>query len=123
MDPWFTAAGAASAATLTIHVFLGGPSVAAPLLAAKDLEPVAKYVNYYCWHLVTICLGVMAIAFFWAGAAANAWEVGVIATVMAGGFALWGLLVVIQKQQRYREMPQGWLFLPITVAGIVGVFA
>ncbi len=120
MNIWFLAAGATSLAITLLHLFGGGPTIAAPLLAAKDLDDVAKFVNYYCWHVVSICLAVMAASFAWSGLAATAWETAVLGTAMAIAFCIWGIALVIIKHQRFSAMPQGWLFLPVAILGLVG---
>jgi len=120
MNFWFLAAGATSFAITLLHLFGGGPTVALPLLAAKDLDDVAKYINYYCWHLVSICLMLMAASFAWSGLVVTAWEAALLGTVMAMAFCMWGIALVIIKQQQFRAMPQGWFFLPVAVLGLVG---
>lgn len=120
MNSWFLAAGATSSAIALLHFFGGGPAIAGPLLAAKDIDDVAKYLNYYCWHIVTICLALMAASFVWSGLAATAWEAAFLGTIMAFAFCIWGIALVIIKQQRFRAMPQGWLFLPVAALGLVG---
>jgi surface polysaccharide O-acyltransferase-like enzyme len=120
MDFWFLAAGGLSFAITLLHLFAGGPAIAAPLLAAKELDATAKYVNYYCWHLVSISLALMAATFLWSGLNADAWEAAVLGTVMAGAFCIWGIALVIIKQLRFRDVPQGWFFLPIAAMGVYG---
>ena len=56
MRSWFIGATLLSFATCAIHVVAGGRFVAQPLLQANDLARIAKFTNYYCWHLVTIVL-------------------------------------------------------------------
>ena len=121
MNLWFLAAGATSFAITLLHLFGGGPTVAAPLLAAKELDAVVKYLNYYCWHLVSIGLALMAAAFAWSGLVEAAWEVAVLGTVAALAYCVWGLVLVVIKQQRFRDMPQGWLFLPVAGLGLLGM--
>lgn len=50
-------------ATFLVHTFAGGPIVARPLLADTHLSPASKWLNYYCWHITTVLLAAMAIAF------------------------------------------------------------
>lgn len=123
MNLWFLAAGASSFVITLLHLFGGGPQVAAPTLASKELDAVVKYLNYYCWHLVSICLALMAGAFAWSGLAGDAWEAAVLGTIMAGAFCIWGLALVMIKKQRFRDMPQGWFFLPVAVLGLCGIIA
>jgi hypothetical protein len=58
---WATAATAA--VTWIVHTFVGGVFVARPLLADKGLPRAAKWLAYYCWHLVTLMIGAVAGAF------------------------------------------------------------
>lgn len=50
------AAAAISALAFYVHTFIGGPRVAGPLLRNLDLPKASKWLNYYCWHIVTIYL-------------------------------------------------------------------
>lgn len=121
MNVWFFAAGVVSFMITLLHLFGGGPAVAAPLLAAQDLDDVVKYLNYYCWHLVSISIGLMGAAFLWSGLVDTAWEAAVLGTAFAGGFCVWGIALVLLKEKRFRDMPQGWLFLPVAVLGVIGL--
>lgn len=49
--------------TFAVHTFTGGRVVARPLLADTHLPPASKWLNYYCWHITTVLLAAMAIAF------------------------------------------------------------
>ena len=120
MNIYFLIAAALSAAITALHTFAGGPAIARPLLATTTLEPAVRFVNYYCWHLVTICLALMAAAFGWAAALATAWEAAALATIMAAGFCAWGVMLPLLKGQSYKDIPQGWLFLPVAILGVVG---
>ncbi len=93
-----------------IHVFAGGPSIARPLLAAKDIGTVPKLTNYYCWHLVSIVLFAMGASWVWFLVEPQAIEVAMLATGLSIAFMLWGLVLVAWKRQRSIEMPQWILF-------------
>lgn len=123
LNLWFLAAGGCALALTLLHVFAGSPSVVRPTLAAKELDAAVKYLNYYCWHLVSISLALMAAAFLWSGLASDAWEVAILGTATAAGYCIWGVAMVITKQQSFRALPQGWLFLPVAVLGLVGFLA
>lgn len=110
VNVWFLAAGAATFIVCLMHIFSGGPQVAKPLLAAKDIDPTAKYLNYYCWHLVSGNLFIMATIFIWPGITTGIHELAIIGTIMAGFYMTWGLLLPKLKRQTYLQMPQGWLF-------------
>jgi hypothetical protein len=64
----FWAAAASSLVTFAVHTFVGGAFVARPLLSDQSLPKAAKWLLYYCWHIVTMLLLATAAAF---GAAAS----------------------------------------------------
>lgn len=43
-----------SAITFAVHTFIGGPRVAVPLLENSNLPKASKWLNYFCWHMVSI---------------------------------------------------------------------
>lgn len=109
-----------SALTCLVHVFAGGPESARPLLES-DLGLVAKYTNYYCWHIVSITLAAMAGCYLLAALYPQAWELAALATVLAAAFAVWSIALNLTVRPRFIELPQWILFLPITIAGLVGM--
>ena len=116
----FFVAGLLSAAIWVIHTFMGGLAVVQPLLSA-EFESVAKYTQYYCWHVVTIVLFAMAAAFVYSAFRSDANDLGWAMTSLAGAFALWGLLLPPLVKHTYAQLPQGWLFIPVTVLGVWGL--
>ena len=122
---FFLLAGGLSVAVMLLHLFAGGPVVAAPLLAAQDLKKVPKYTQYYCWHLVSISLGLLGLCFLWPALLGGSDDLALLGTVMAALYALWGLVLPFLSARRlsYLELPQGWLFVPIALLGLLGVWA
>ena len=120
MNILFLSAAVLSLAVCLIHTFAGGRAIAVPLLKASDLKPVPKYVAYYCWHIVTIVLGMIAVMFLFAGLQPSSLDLGWVATSLVASFCLLGLVVPPLKKQKYSHMPQGWLFLPIMLLGLIG---
>jgi len=120
MNLFLIAAAVLSAGVFLIHTFLGGRTIAVPLLKSGDLHPVPKYVAYYCWHLVTIVLAAIAVMFAVAGVRAQSLDLAWVATALTALFCLLGLAVPPIKKQKYGDMPQGWLFLPIFLLGTLG---
>lgn len=121
MNIFLALAAALSALVALTHLFLGGRSIARPLLQASDLHDVAKYTNYYCWHLVTITLFAMAAAFAWAAAFPEARALAVCWTVLAALFGIWNFALAIWKKQSLLHMPQWILFLGVSVPAFLGV--
>ncbi|MBI1364893.1 MAG: hypothetical protein GC153_02920 [Alphaproteobacteria bacterium] len=119
-DPWFLAAGALALVGLGVHVFVGGKDVARPLLAA-DLTPVAKYMNYACWHGVSIMLLAMSGSFFVAAKKPAAIDVAIQMTVLSGVFGLWVFILALWKRQPLFAMRQWIFFLLIAAIGLAGL--
>lgn len=120
MNTFFGVAALLSAAVFLIHTFLGGRTIAVPLLKAKDLHPVPKLTSYYCWHIVTITLAIIAGMFAYAAYSTDGIDLGWTATLLTLGYCLLGLWVPVRNNQKYQNMPQGWLFLPIVIMGVLG---
>lgn len=116
---WLYSASALSAITLLVHLFAGGVSAAKPLLAS-DLDPEAKYTNYYCWHLVAIVLATMALCFFVPTVRSSSIDLAALASAMAAAFAVWSFLLIGIKKQPLFSLPQWALFLPISILGLIG---
>lgn len=106
---------------MLIHLFAGGPEIARPLLQSDDIPDVAKYVNYYCWHLVTMTIGAMSVGLIWASIDVSQTGLMWMWTVMAVLFTLWSLVLIRWKTQNIWQMPQWTLFGLISVLAIAGV--
>lgn len=122
MNLWLVAAAAIAAATTLIHAFLGGQHVARPLLAAEKLRSEPKFTMYYCWHMATIVLAALALAFALAAAGQASRDLAVFATVGAGLFALWNLAMIALFRLRPAHFPQWALFAPMATCGALGLW-
>jgi hypothetical protein len=114
-------AAALSATTWAIHTFVGGPRVAGPLLEAS-LSPVVQLTHYYCWHLVTMMLGMMALGFGYAAFAAAGLDVAVFVTALSLGAMVWSMALTLWKRRKVAELPQWILFAAINVFAIAGLW-
>ena len=123
MNGFLLAAAIAGFITCGIHVTAGGRDIARPLLAARDLADVPKLTHYYCWHLVTIVLFALGVAFLWAAYDPGAAELAWFATAIALAFMIWGLALVVWKRQPTRLMPQWTLFAVIAALGLAGLWS
>ncbi len=120
MNAFLLAAAILTFLTWALHTFMGTPEIARPLLAS-DLPPVPKYTNYYCWHAVTIVLATMAGGYLYAALVDGAGDVAVLVTVLAAGFCLLGLFLMVQKKQRLVDLPQWVLFAIIVAVAVPGL--
>jgi hypothetical protein len=116
----FWLAGGLSAIWLVFHVIQGGKEVVRPLQATSTIDPVVRDTLYLCWHFITASLFIMAASFFLAIALARP-GIAMIGTALAWGYTLTGIVQVIAIRARYRDLPQGWLFLPIAALGTIAL--
>ena len=101
-----------------IHVVAGGREIAQPLLRQDTLSPSVTLTHYYCWHMATISLAGLAGCYAYAAISQDGRILATFATLIAAAFCIWGLMLVLWKRQRHREMPQWVLFLGLTASGI-----
>jgi len=123
MNSYLLAASAASFATFVLHTWFGGPQIVGPLLKSRDIPSVPKYLNYYCWHLVTITLFGMGGALGWAAYYPDGIELAWFTLFLAISFMVWNVWLIVWKKQSFITMPQWFLFLVIsalTGLGVVG---
>ncbi|MDO6730380.1 hypothetical protein Q4577_10140 [Marinovum sp. 2_MG-2023] len=115
----FTAAGL-SLVWCLVHFFVGGRDVARPLRADRSLDPMVRDVLWFCWHIVSVVLLLMAV-FFGLDAVGLTQGLALAATLLSLGIMMLGILSVPMIGQSYRVVPQGWLFVPTTVLGVWGL--
>jgi len=124
MNIWFLGAGILSFSLCLLHIFGGGKVAARPLLDTDDLNPVAKYTNYYCWHIVTIVIAGLGVMFLFAAYYVSARELAVAASLFALSFSLWNIGLYFWAQKQFRhwyDLAQWLFFLPIWVLGFAGL--
>ena len=122
MNAWLALATLLAAATTLIHAILGGREIATPLLAAERLHAVPKFTLYYCWHLVTIVLAALALAFGLVAIGLGSRDLALFATVGAALFCLWSLGMVGLFRLRIAHFPQWALFAAIAISGTIGLW-
>jgi len=121
MNLFLLAASAASFFTFAVHTWVGGPVAARALLRSSDMHDVPKFTNYYCWHLVTITLFLMGVAFAWASIEPGGLDVAWFAFALSVSFLVWNLVLIVWKKQSFLYMPQWLLFLGISAIALPGM--
>ena len=121
LNAGFAAASVLALATFAVHTFVGGIYVVRPLLAVEGLTRASRWLNYYCWHMTTLTLIVMAAMFAYA-----AWEpagrgFGVLFTVMAAAFSVLCIAVALKGSVRPHRFPPTSLFAAVAAAGLWGL--
>ena len=117
----FAAASALALITFAVHTFVGGIHVVRPLLAAQGLSRASRWLNYYCWHMTTLTLLVMAAMFAYSALEPAARGFGVLFTVMALAFSLLCIAVAIKGGVQPRRFPATTLFAAVALAGLCGL--
>lgn len=120
LNPGFAAAAALSLITFGVHTFVGGVFVARPLLAARDLTPASRWLNYYCWHMVTVLLLAMSGGYAWAATRPEALDLAVFLTLLAAIFSPLCVGVALRGGIAPWKFPAASLFALIAIAGVVG---
>ncbi|MBY6065303.1 hypothetical protein KUW17_01005 [Leisingera aquaemixtae] len=115
----FLAAAFLAALWMIVHAFVGGRECARPLAQDRQLPDVVRETTLLCWHLVTGCLGLMALFLFLGARGAEG--MAVAGTAMAAMMAAVGLLLPPLRRARYGLLPQGWLFVPVAALGAWGL--
>ncbi len=123
MNYWFLGAGSINLLWAFIHLFLGGRDIARPLLNSPNLEASVKYVLYVCWHVTTLVLVAISIMFLVAAyMSSQALVLSMIATLLTIAIVIMGLVIPPVLGQSYKIVPQGWLFVPVAILGLFGIF-
>ena len=121
MNTLLMIAAVAALAVTALHVFVGGRGIARPLLKSRDIHNVVRLTAYYCWHMVSIILAALALAFAWAALDPAAWRVAAFATGLCICFALLSFVLVTVTGQKHRHMPQWMLFTGLTALALPGL--
>lgn len=119
---WLALAALGSFVAFLAHTFIGTSVIARPLLEpSTGLSDEARFVNYYCWHLVTMTLLAQAACFAWSALPGNAVDLAVVAAALAVGFFVWSVVLNLRYRLAFATAPQ-WVFsLPISALGLAGV--
>lgn len=115
------AASVMSAVTFAVHTFIGGPRVAAPLLADKNLPKASKWLNYYCWHITTIYTFVMGGAYAYAAFNTEKIELVVFLSILNVSFAILSAVVAIKGNINPFRFPSTSLFATVSILGILSL--
>lgn len=119
MNSAYAVAAVAAALTCGIHLIVGGRELVRPLLASRELPRIVVLSHYYCWHLVSIALALIAT-----GLALAAWDpawrsLGVAATLAAALFGALNLAYALCFRLTPRYLPQWLLFAAIVVPALL----
>lgn len=112
------AAVLASGVTFIVHTFVGGPRVAAPLLANTTLPIASKWLNYYCWHIVTLYTFFMTWGYGFVAINSDKPELVVFLSILNVSFSILSALVAVKGNIHPLRFPSTTLFALVSVLGI-----
>lgn len=122
MSAWLYAASGIAVATTALHVWLGGRDAVGPLLGSRDLDEDARLTHLLCWHIVTVVLVALALAFL-AGAV---WEgqrnLALFAAMLAASFVVLNVGIVMRFRLRLLTHAQWAAFTPMALCGFLGAW-
>ena len=116
------AASASALVTFAVHTFIGGIFVARPLLADQGLPKAAKWLAYYCWHIVTLLLLGLALAFGAAAAGALAREAALGLSVFCAACSLLSIAVALKGHIAPWRFPSTTLFAVTAAFGLAAAW-
>jgi hypothetical protein len=119
----FWAAAFMSVVTFTVHTFIGGPRVAAPLLANSSLPKASKWLNYYCWHITTIYTLLMGAAYSYVALHPDRPELVVFLTILNTALSLLSAVVARMGGINPFRFPSTSLFASVALLGLFGLAA
>jgi hypothetical protein len=115
------AAALMSVVTFAVHTFIGGPRVAAPLLADKNLPKASKWLNYYCWHITTIYTFVMGGAYAYVALNPEKIEMVVLLSILNISFSILSAVVAVKGHINPFRFPSTSLFASVSILGILSL--
>jgi hypothetical protein len=115
------ASAIASIVTFVIHTFIGGPRVAAPLLADSHLPKASKWLNYYCWHITTIYTFAMGGAYAYVAMHPDKIELVVFLSILNAAFSVLSAAVAIKGNINPLRFPSTSLFGAVAILGILSL--
>jgi len=103
------------------HAFLGGPMFVHPLMADSNLPVAVTWLGFVSWHVVSIMLLGLAIAFGYAAVKPGNAVLAVFAGGMSAAVSILCIAAGISGNAVLLTLPAPYLFGFIALLGIAGV--
>jgi hypothetical protein len=117
----YWAAAIMSLFTFSVHTFIGGPRVAAPLLTNSRLPEASKWLNYYCWHITTIYTLFMGGAYAFVAIHPDRPELVIFLTFLNAALSLLSVAVALKGGINPFRFPSTSLFASVALLGLLGL--
>lgn len=113
-----------AAFTACVHVFVGTPEIATPLLNSS-LALEVSFLLYACWYLVSVALAFSAVAFFVSALPRYSQPARMLALFVSWLWLAFGVVFVIvgffgANGTLLFKLPQWTLLLPVGILGLFG---
>ncbi len=122
MNIYFVIAAGLSHFAFLLHFFMGGREVARPLLNSNELSKTCQFTNYYCWHLVTISLALIAVVFSLHLYSPLSTDLILAVSTLMLLYGLWSLMMIVVHKLNPLQFGQWTVLVPIGVLGFCGVY-
>lgn len=110
-----------SVVTFAVHTFVGGPRVAAPLLADTNLPKASKWLNYYCWHITTLYTLLMGGGYAFVAMNPEKIELVIFLSILNVSFAILSAFVALKGNINPFRFPSTSLFASVSIFGIASL--
>lgn len=110
-----------SVITFAVHTFIGGPRVVSPLLANADLPKASKWLNYCCWHVTTIFILAMSVAYAYVALNPVCPELVVFLTGMTAAISILSASVALKGDINPFRFPSTSLYAIISLLSLSGL--
>ncbi len=117
------AAAVAASITFCVHFFVGGVYVAQPLLADTHLPKASKWLNYYCWHVVSILLLTVPGAYAYAALVPGQFALAAYVTLLAALASALSAMVALKGRINPFRFPSTSLLAIVAALGLAGLMA
>lgn len=104
--------------TFGVHLFVGGVYVARPLLADETLPRASKWLNYYCWHVTSVFILVLAGAFGYLTRMPEHRDLAIFASALVLTLAILSAIVAAMGHIHPLRFPSTSLFALAAIFGL-----
>lgn len=106
--------------TFLVHWQVGGIYASRPLLAARDITEASRWLNYFCWHIVTILLLIMTVTLGLAAAGRTSTDTITLVAIIAASISILSVAVTVRAGIRPYRFPASYLLAIVAVLSFAG---
>lgn len=103
------------------HGIVGSKFAVRPLLAATDITPASRWLNYLCWHIATVLLIVMAGVLACAAADQISRDAVIPVLIMAFAISILSVAITLKAGIHPLRFPASYLLGMVAVLAVLGL--